>query len=102
AIDGVSAALVSGSEAAALRGASGYLPTDRTSARIFAEVAETTLVDVPAGHIAAEPIVVGFKGSDTDQAQAGHVVLRFGANSRADVVLFHEGSATVAHVVETV
>jgi Fe-S cluster assembly protein SufD len=85
-----------------LRGISGYLPTDRVSARIFAEVGETILVDVPAGFAASEPIVLGFKGSDAEQPQAGHLVIRFGAHSNADVVLFHEGSATVAHVVETV
>ena len=102
AVAGVSATVVTGNDAAVLRGVSGYLPTDRTSARIFAEVADTILIDIPAEHVATEPIVLGFKGSDTEQAQGGHVVLRFGAHSRGDVVLFHEGSATVAHVVETV
>jgi Fe-S cluster assembly protein SufD len=100
ALEGVSARLVTGKEAAALRGVSGFLPTDRASARVFAEAEETVLVDVPANFAADEPIVVSVKGSDAGQAQAGHLLLRFGAGSRADVVLLHEGSATVAHVVE--
>jgi Fe-S cluster assembly protein SufD len=102
AVEGVSAQVVSGEDAARLRGISGYLPTDRTSARIFAEVDETLVVDVPADFSASEPIVVMVKGSDAASAQAGHLVIRFGAGSHADVVLIHEGSATVAHVVETV
>jgi Fe-S cluster assembly protein SufD len=101
-VEGVTARLVTGAEAAALRGVSGFLPTDRMSARVFAEVEETVLVDVPANFAADEPIVVSVKGSDAGPTQAGHLVLRFGAGSRADVVLLHEGSATVAHVVETV
>ena len=53
-------------EAAALRGISGYLPTDLLSARIFAEVPSTLLVDVPAEHVGTEPIVITLKGSDAD------------------------------------
>jgi len=101
-VDGVTVVGVDGAEAAALRGISGYLPTDLLSARIFAEVPSTLLVDVPAEHIGSEPIVVTLKGSDATVVEAGHIVIRFGAHARADVVLVHEGSTTLGHVVEIV
>jgi len=101
-VDGVTVVGVDGAEAAALRGISGYLPTDLLSARIFAEVPSTLLVDVPDEHVGTEPVVITLKGSDATVVEAGHIVIRFGAHSRADVVLVHEGSSTLGHVVEIV
>ncbi|WP_353647504.1 Fe-S cluster assembly protein SufD [Nakamurella sp. A5-74] len=89
-------------ELAGIRGASGYVPTDRTSARIFTEVESVLLVDVPADTELTEPVVIDLTGSDASVVEAGHIVLRFGAHSKADVVINHNGSATIAQVVETV
>jgi Fe-S cluster assembly protein SufD len=85
-----------------LRGSSGFLPTDRTSARILSEVPSSLLVDVAAGAEVAESIVVTLCGTDSSVTEAGHILLRFGANSRADVVLTHDGSSTIAQVVEII
>lgn len=101
-VDGATVVCLSGQAARDLHGISGYLPTDRISARILTEVPDSLLVDVPADFVGTEPIVVNLKGSDAGVIEAGHIVVRVGANARADVVLVHEGSATVAHVVETV
>jgi Fe-S cluster assembly protein SufD len=98
--DGVQVRTVSGEQAVALKGSSGYLPTDRFTARIMAEVPDTLLVDVPAEQAVTEPVVITLKGSDAASAQAGHLLIRIGAHARADVVLQHEGSATAAQLVE--
>ena len=98
--DGVQVRSVTGGEARALKGASGYLPTDRFTARIIAEVPDTLLVDVPAGQTVTEPVLVTFKGSDASVAEAGHILIRVGEQARVDIVLQHQGSATAAHLVE--
>lgn len=99
-VQGVRIESVTGAEARALKGSTGYLPTDRASARILAQVPDSLLIDIPADYVGAEPIVIGLKGSDAAVVEAGHILIRAGANARADVVVVHEGSATVAHVVE--
>jgi Fe-S cluster assembly protein SufD len=93
---------VDGDEARALRGVSGLVPNTRFAARVLAEVPATLLVDVPADADVAEPVVVELTGEDAGVTEAGHVVLRFGAHSRATVVLNHTGHATMAQVVEVV
>jgi len=89
-------------ELRALRGSSGYLPTDRTSARILAELPSSLLVDVAAGVEVDRTVVVSMSGTDASVTHAQHLVLRFGANSKADVVITHGGSATIAQVVEII
>ena len=98
--DGVQVRAVTGDEARALKGASGYLPTDRFTARIVAEVPDTLLVEVPAGQVVTEPVMVTLKGSDATVAEAGHILIRVGEQSRVDVVLQHQGSATAAHLAD--
>jgi Fe-S cluster assembly protein SufD len=98
--DGVRVATVDGDEARALRGVSGLVPNNRFTARVLAEVPETLLIDVPADLEAGEPVLVELTGADAAGTEAGHVVLRFGAHSRATVVLNHTGSASLAQVVE--
>ncbi|HET6627551.1 MAG TPA: Fe-S cluster assembly protein SufD [Nocardioidaceae bacterium] len=100
--DGVIIEGVGGEQARALRGISGFVPNDRTSARVLAEVPSSLLVDVPAGVTVSEPIVVSLTGTDPAITEAGHIALRFGANSSAVVVLVHEGASSLAQVVETV
>ncbi|MDZ5663538.1 Fe-S cluster assembly protein SufD [Nocardioides sp. S-58] len=98
--DGVRIEVVSGDEARGLRGISGLVPNTRWAARVLAEVPASLLVDVPAETEVAEPIVVDLDGTDVLVTEAGHVALRFGAHSKAIVVLNHTGSSTVAAVVE--
>ena len=100
--EGVSVGVVTGDEARALRGVSGWAPNTRFTARVLAEVPATLLVDVPADVEASEPIVVEVDGTDADVTSGAHVVLRFGTHSKAVVVLNHTGSAAVAAVVEVV
>jgi len=99
---GVSVEGVDGEQARALRGISGFVPTDRTTARVMAEVPSSLLVDVPSDTEVDEPIVVTLNGTDPGITEAGHLALRFGAHSRAVVVLVHEGASSMAQVVETV
>ncbi|GGD26044.1 Fe-S cluster assembly protein SufD [Nocardioides daphniae] len=98
--EGVRVETVSGEEARALRGISGYKPATLFGARVLSEVPETLLVDVPAEAEVAEPVIVNLVGNDADHTEAGHVVLRFGNFSKAVVVLRHTGSAALAQVVE--
>lgn len=98
--DGVRVEGVSGDEARALRGISGLVPNTRWAARVLAEVPASLLIDVPADTEVPEPIVVDLDGEDVTVTEAGHVAMRFGAHSKAIVVLNHTGSSTIAAVVE--
>lgn len=100
--EGATFEVVTGDAARELRGVSGWLPNVRFAARVMAEVPATLLVDVPRESEVVEPIVLDFDGTDADTTSGGHVVLRFGAHSKAVVVLNHTGSAAVAAVCEVV
>jgi Fe-S cluster assembly protein SufD len=100
--DGVTVEVVTGDDARALHGASGLVPTSRFVARIFDEVASTLLVEVPAEAAPGELITIDVTGVDAESTSGGHVVIRFGAHSKATVVINHTGSAAVAAVVEIV
>lgn len=97
---GVRVETVTGAEAKALRGISGFKPATLFGARVLAEVSDTLLIDVPAEAEIAEPIVVNLAGTDAENTEAGHIVLRFGNFAKAVVVLRHTGSAALAQVVE--
>jgi len=90
----------SGDDLAQWRGISGYVPTSRTDARIFAEVPSSLTVDIAAEAELDEPVVITLDGTDAATTEAGHIAVRFGANSRGTVVFIHTGSASLAHVVE--
>jgi Fe-S cluster assembly protein SufD len=92
---------VTGDEAAVLKGLAG-LPTDRPSARAWEASTSVLLIDVPPAVEVAEPVIVTFVGVDADKASAGHVIVRIGAQSRAQVAMVHEGSATLADNIEIV
>ena len=98
--DGVRVELLSGDVLAGWRGVSGYVPTDRATARIMAEVDTVLTVDVAPDAELAEPLQIDFVGSDAATAQAAHVAVRVGRHARATIVLRHSGSATVAQLVE--
>ena len=106
--DDVSIRTVAGSEAAAWRGISGYVPIDRTSARIFAETDTALVVDVPSEVEVSKPIVVTVHGDGAASsegpgtADAGHVVIKVGRFAKATILLVHDGSATYGQVVEIV
>jgi Fe-S cluster assembly protein SufD len=87
-------------EATTWRGISGYVPTERVTARVFAETTASLAVDVPAETVIDEPIVITTMGTDAAVTEAGHLAIRFGPYSRATVVLQHYGSASIAQVVE--
>jgi Fe-S cluster assembly protein SufD len=100
--DDVSITIVSGEQAKAWHGISGYVPIDRTSARVFAETDTSLVVDVPAEVEASKPIVITFHGDAIETAQGGHVVIRVGKFGKATVLLVHDGSATYGQVVEII
>jgi len=100
--DGVAVEVVAGDDARALHGASGLVPTSRFIARVFDEVASTLLIDVPAEAVPGELITIDVTGTDAESTSGGHVVIRFGAHSKATVVINHTGSAAIAAVVEIV
>jgi Fe-S cluster assembly protein SufD len=98
--DGVTAQSVSPSESA--RGASGYVPVDRVSARAWAAAASVYEVTVPADAVIEQPTVVRLTGLGADHAAAGHLLVRAGRFSKAVVVVEYTGSATWAENIEVV
>ncbi len=85
-----------------LRGASGFVPSDRISARAWNAAESSFTIDVPAELELEEPVLVTLRGGSVDVASAGHAVVRAGAYSKATVVLTFEGSATFADNLEIV
>jgi Fe-S cluster assembly protein SufD len=79
-----------------------FVPADRVSARAFASFGEATVVTVPADSEGTRPTVVTVRGEDAGGAGFGHTLVELGANSRAVVVIDHQGSATYADNVEFV
>jgi len=100
--DDLTITTVSGDEAKAWHGVSGYVPIDRTSARVFAETDTSVVIDVPAEIEASKPIVLTLRGDGIDAAAGGHVVIKLGRFAKATVLLVHDGSATYGQVVEIV
>ncbi len=79
-----------------------FLPQDRVSARAFDSFREATVVSVPAGIAASQPIMISVHGESAEHASAAHTVVQVGANASAVVVLEYSGSATLADNVEFV
>ncbi|MGA8988255.1 SufB/SufD family protein, partial [Aeromicrobium sp.] len=98
--EGVRVERVEADQARGLRGISGLVPNTRWAARVLSEVPTSLLVDVPAETELTEPVVIRLTGTDASLTEAAHVALRFGRHSKAVVVLDHEGSASMAQVVE--
>lgn len=98
--DGVTAQSVSPSESA--RGASGYIPVDRVSARAWAAASSVYEVSIPADAVIEQPTIVRLTGLGVDQAAAGHLLVRAGRFSKAVVVVEYSGSATWAENIEVV
>ena len=100
--DGVLVTVLSGDEALALRGISGYLPGDRPAARGWQEARQTVLVDVPADLTLTEPVAISVHGDSIDVAAAAYLVLRVGANATATVTVSQTGSVTLIDTTEIV
>jgi Fe-S cluster assembly protein SufD len=98
--DAVRVAVVPAAESA--RGASGYVPTDRVSARAWAAAAQVREVTVPADAVVDEPVTITLTGQGVAPAGAGHLLVRAGRFSRATVVVVYEGSATWTENIEVV
>jgi Fe-S cluster assembly protein SufD len=84
------------------RGASGYVPIDRVSARAWAEADKVVAVTIPRDVVMTRPTVVRLRGLSAEKAAAGHVAVTARAFSRSVVVIEYEGSATFADNVEVV
>jgi Fe-S cluster assembly protein SufD len=69
------------------------LPADRPSALAVAHGGGAVLVDVPADTELDEPLLLRLSGASADDTVWGHIVVRIGAHSKAQVVFEHTGSA---------
>nr|WP_306799025.1 Fe-S cluster assembly protein SufD [Nocardioides sp. OK12] len=84
---------LSETDAASARQLGELAPNDRPSALAVANAASALLLDVPADLEVDAPVVLRLHGESVDDVVWGHHVLRFGAHSKATVVLVHTGSA---------
>ncbi len=89
---------VAGSE----RGLSGFVPTDRVAARVWAASPRVFTVEVPADAELPEPGLVTVTGRGGDRAIARQLLVTVGAHARATVVVRFEGTATWADTTEIV
>jgi Fe-S cluster assembly protein SufD len=83
-------------------GSSGYVPTDRVSARAWREATTTWAVTIPQEAELDEPVLVTLTGHDVDTATAAHTVVTAEPHSRSTVVLRFQGSAVLAENIEVV
>ncbi|MBD0293004.1 MAG: Fe-S cluster assembly protein SufD [Jiangellaceae bacterium] len=86
----------------ALRGASGYVPVDRVSARAWAAADKVLALTFPAEAVSERPTVVRMRGLSAEKPAAGHLVVAAQPYSRAVLVVEHEGSAAFVDHVEIV
>lgn len=84
------------------RGASGYVPVDRVSARAWDAATSVFEVTIPADAEVEQPTTIRLHGGGVDQAGAGHLLVRAGRFSRAVVIVDYVGSATWAENIEVV
>ena len=86
----------------ARRGSSGFVPTDRIAARVWAEASKVWAVDVAPEAVLDQPAFITLTGKDSSVATAHHAIVTVGAHARATIVFRFEGSATLADDVEVV
>jgi Fe-S cluster assembly protein SufD len=84
------------------KGSSGFVPTDRISARAWNAAGVSWGITVPRETELDGPVLVTLTGTGTEQASATHAVITAEAHSKATVVLRFEGTATLAENVEIV
>jgi len=83
-------------------GSSGYVPTDRVSARAWQAAGTASVITIPKETVVDGATILSHKGVAADTASAGHAVIVAEPFSVATVVLRFEGSAVVADNVEFV
>ncbi len=83
-------------------GSSGYVPTDRVSARAWQAADSATVITIPKETRVDGATVLHCVGTSTQQAAAGHAVIIAEPFCEATVVLRFEGSATLADNIEYV
>jgi FeS assembly protein SufD len=98
--DGVTAASVPVADST--RGASNFLPTDRVAARVWQAATSVFEVTIPAEAAVDGVSVIRLRGTGTERAGAGQLLVRAGRFSRATVVVVYSGSAVWAEDVEIV
>ena len=86
----------------AIRGASGYLPTDRITARAWEAAAKVETIRIAQDVVLDEPVIIRYGDSTGDGAVAAHTVIVAEKFSKATVVLDFEGNATLADTIEFV
>jgi Fe-S cluster assembly protein SufD len=84
------------------RGASGYVPVDRVSARAWAAASSVFELTIPAEAVIEQASTIRVTGLGNERAAAGHLLIRAGAFSKAVVVVEYTGSATWAENIEVV
>jgi Fe-S cluster assembly protein SufD len=89
-------------EPGALKGSSGYIPTDRVSARAWDASQGVVSVSIPAEHEASDPVFFTITGKASGRAASAHAVITAGAHSKATVVIRFTGSGTLADHLEIV
>jgi Fe-S cluster assembly protein SufD len=100
AADGVTAVSVPAAESA--RGASGYVPVDRVSARAWEAARSVFEVTIPADTVVEGATTIRLHGEGLEHAAAGHLLVRAGRFSKSVVVVDYDGSATWAENIEVV
>ena len=85
-----------------LLGSSGFVPSDRISARAWQAAATRYSVTVPGDTVVGEPVRLTVTGTSADPASAAHLVVVAEPHSRSTVVVRYTGSATLAENVEIV
>ncbi|HYJ69065.1 MAG TPA: Fe-S cluster assembly protein SufD [Nocardioidaceae bacterium] len=84
------------------KGSSGYVPSDRVSARAWKHADGLFKIVVPKEAVIEQPSIVTIRGTDVEKAAASHVVVHAEPYSQATVVVRYEGSATWVDNVEIV
>jgi Fe-S cluster assembly protein SufD len=97
---GVTAVSVPAADSA--RGASGYVPVDRVSARAWDAATSVFEVTIPAHAVIEEPTTIRLHGGGIDKAAAGQLLVRAGQFSKAVVIVDYDGSATWSENIEVV
>jgi Fe-S cluster assembly protein SufD len=85
-----------------VKGSSGYVPSDRVSARAWKHADGVFKVVVPKEAVLDKPSIITIRGTDVEKAAAGHLVVQAGPYSQSTVVVRYEGSATWVDNVEVV
>ena len=91
--EGVSVSRIDVADSA--RGLSGFVPTDRVSARVWEATTGVFTVDVPAETELSEPVVVTLTGQGSTEAVAGQLLVTLGAHASATIVVALPGLGDV-------